>query len=699
MSIDLQLPQYLPTMPTQSIGVDYSAASSVASSCSSVFSADSALSQVSESSSTSTHFYSDFDSVQFTDSKLSACERARSLLCPRTAVAPLTTDSQIQSHQYDGPQHRQHPRRSLTAGCQRPPPLVRQCERKVNFVDSLVDSATQLVEVIWPLSVPSCREGSSGGGALSLRTFIQETLRRSRSSYSTLQVALYYLVLIKSKVPKHDFTMEQPEDTQSLRALQCGRRMFLAALILASKYLQDRNYSAKAWSKISGLQTCEISINELAFLEAVDWRVHLVNSTFERWRAIVLHYTPSQQPPSPGSNSGLHVRDWKSVIPDLTPELDRVPLPPQPPPAHRPAEPKLLRTPPVSLPDRASRDSTPTPQNLPRYLEPRTDVIPPTPAMPRMAPLPTPQMTPRSVAPCTPAASALTAATGRSAMCVAMTQAHNASVARATLDSWNLSARPHGMDHSSRCHVSGRRPSIVTSVSSLSSSPESMISDNSSRSSRASSISSVSSAHWLSQTKLARLATCRNVKLPYPGYAYYPKEASLVEDHHLNVARSSPSPELQRLVLSDGEFMTQVPLPVHDKLASPTNNCDEIILERSSSRTRKRGRSSVDFGLQKHVRDLLQASPSIGQPHLMTSYSTSHHTASDEFDAGSLTPLDTCHRIRHSYDMSKALQSSSKLIGDRLPVQKDLGRKRACCVGDVELKLRRSGPGMWEGVL
>src|SRR3954452_16258312 len=115
------------------------------------------------------------------------------------------------------------------------------------LIPSPEDSASQIVETIWPLSVVALRSDSPLGckGVLPLRTFIQETLRGSRTSYSTLQVALYYLILIKAHVPKHDFTMEQPEDIASLRALQCGRRMFLAALILASKYLQDRNYSAR----------------------------------------------------------------------------------------------------------------------------------------------------------------------------------------------------------------------------------------------------------------------------------------------------------------------------------------------------------------------------------------------------------------------------------------------------------------------
>ena len=120
-----------------------------------------------------------------------------------------------------------------------------------------------MVEVIWPLSVVPCKsEGASGRGVLPLRTYIEETLRRSRTSYSTLQVALYYLVLIKPFIPKNDFTQEQKMDCPASRSLMCGRRMFLAALILASKYLQDRNYSAKAWSKMSGLKISEINTNE-----------------------------------------------------------------------------------------------------------------------------------------------------------------------------------------------------------------------------------------------------------------------------------------------------------------------------------------------------------------------------------------------------------------------------------------------------
>ncbi|KAI9238300.1 MAG: hypothetical protein BYD32DRAFT_358278, partial [Podila humilis] len=60
-------------------------------------------------------------------------------------------------------------------------------------------------------------------------------------------------------------------------------RTFLAALMVASKYLQDRNYSNKAWAKISGLSIKEINANELIFLKLIDYSLFVSNETFMRW--------------------------------------------------------------------------------------------------------------------------------------------------------------------------------------------------------------------------------------------------------------------------------------------------------------------------------------------------------------------------------------------------------------------------------
>lgn len=653
--------------------------SSASSSTSSVFS--DAASQASSASSTSSH--SNWDSEEWnsrTQAAASSAVDATSL----SAFQPISRVSTFPSYQHSAcreaqperlpslrtqflapVEQRQHPRRSSTNVNQRAPPqLVRQSERKVNFVDCLVDSATQMVEVIWQLSEPKSRcENASGRGVLPLRMFIQETLRRSRTSYSTLQVALYYLILIKPHLPKHDFTMAQPEDA-SLRALQCGRRMFLAALILASKYLQDRNYSARAWSKISGLKVCEINTNEMAFLEAVNWKLHIVDSIWEKWQEVVLRHTPTNPPSSPG---GSISNTWKDVIPLLTPELDIVELAPKAPvtPLRPSLRPQLSASPyryPVD--GSASQESTPTPSRyqVPRFLEPKPDlpVTPSLPSLARLGPLPTPSLTPQSLSSNTPAASAMAFGSRRPSMTSAMQQAQCSSLARTCVDQFNPSIK-NGLE---AYHFPSRRPSLAPSNSSLSSSPESMISDNS-RSSRASSISSVSSAGWAppqSQANLARLATCRSARLPYPGL---PK---CKEQNEYAPSEAMSSPDLESFHLDDSD-------------SSPVNAASPAFVAPVS---RKRGRSSAD--LHQNVRHLL-------------------HSTRSAFDLRGQKVVLPDRTVTHSFLLSsnepKGLQSPRRTAPDcsRFPLQKDFGKKRSCCSTEAAQAYRPRGPGMWAGIL
>ncbi|GAB7348148.1 hypothetical protein MBLNU459_g6164t1 [Dothideomycetes sp. NU459] len=450
------------------------------SSSSSQRSATSTLSQDSIFSTASHASASPASSQGSASSESSICAQSRARVC----LPPLASTA----NQPVAPEQRCNPRRS-SGDIHKPPALVRQDERKVTFVDSLVDSATQMVEVIWPLSAtPLCRPGANG--VLSLRRYIEETLRRSRTSYSTLQVALYYLILIMPCVPKSDFTKEQFVDSPSTRALQCGRRMFLAALILASKYLQDRNYSAKAWSKMSGLKVAEINLNERAFLSSVGWKLHIPDHIFKRWTDIVLRYTPSQFPPPP-ANQRLQSTDakscWKSVIPLLTPSLDTIQIPQTQ--VKTAAQPVAVTT---------------SFAELPSFLEPEPAVIPPVPAVTSfISSLPTPRPTPRHGF-STPAASV------------------------ASLDSWVPASRPSN----------SRRPSLASSRTSSGSSPESMVSD-STRLSRASSVSSVSTFATVSSSSscLAKLVRCRNAADALPSKA--PEQAIIMEDDLVSSPLSS----------------------------------------------------------------------------------------------------------------------------------------------------------------
>ncbi|KAF9125559.1 hypothetical protein BGW39_007313, partial [Mortierella sp. 14UC] len=50
---------------------------------------------------------------------------------------------------------------------------------------------------------------------------------------------------------------------------------------------QDRTYSNKAWSKISGLPVSEINLNEIAFLALIDYRLFVSQSVFQKWVAVL----------------------------------------------------------------------------------------------------------------------------------------------------------------------------------------------------------------------------------------------------------------------------------------------------------------------------------------------------------------------------------------------------------------------------
>lgn len=518
-----------------------------------------------------------------------------------------------------------------------------------------------MVEVIWPISAPRERACQ---GVLPLRTFIQETLRRSRTSFSTLQVALYYLILIKAHVPKYDFTMEQLVDTPWNRALQCGRRMFLAALILASKYLQDRNYSARAWSKISGLKVCEINTNEMAFLKAVNWKLHFPEPLFDRWQHILMKYTP-QQPPSPGSPFGGSNDAWKAAILRLTPELDTVDISERTFQVSAPSLRNRITPPPplTCLANAPSAMPSPVTSIPPRVLEPTPHMPPPTPSLVRMGPLPTPSMTPQSAVSNTPAASlagfeSRRPSYGCSAMARAQREIQMSDYSNMAVDYWT---KPQP----------SRRPSVMSSASSSSSSPESMVSDNSSRCSRASSISSISSASACApnsvNVKLARLATLRCAGLPYalpqqqqPRYKDVFAPLGSITMEPLS-AEPMSSPDFESFHITEDSLETPTRLPVRDAKPSPCK--------------RKRGRSSVDLSLQQNVRNLLHAAEyapcTVETPQVLPDCNVA--TSFLLNTPGGRTPISSFG--------PKALQSPARSVPERrLPVQKELGRKRFCAV-------------------
>lgn len=472
---------------------------------------------------------------------------------------------------------------------------------------------------------------------LPLRTFIQETLRRSRTSYSTLQVALYYLILIKPHVPKRGFTAEQIEDRYADRALQCGRRMFLAALILASKYLQDRNYSARAWSKISGLAVQEINQNEVAFLLAVNWKLHITDDVFQRWTEIVLKHTPPPPPPSPGAVSltlAQQTLEWKQLILKLNPDLTNIEglIP-------------ALRQPARSTSDLCAlspRSILNLPQDLQRPVEDAKYLPPmePVPTLlsgmvysatpgqrpaPAMSLLPTPRLTPQAGGICTPAASVASHLLGRGgAMGMAMAQATSVSSAQ------HLDRLPLVLSSSPQNYCPARRSSLANSISTMSS-PESMVSDlsNTSRSSSISSASSLASATLNSSLMQSRF---RAMKAMNERSCLRSTISTTVSERCEEYAFSTSPDSYTGPVAKIGSLSLETPLARQDRDVDAVSRDPASDAARALQRLRdhqsttagstsgvvefapktglKRSRTaSLDQPLQDHVREMLHPAP------------------------------------------------------------------------------------------
>lgn len=202
------------------------------------------------------------------------------------------------------------------------------------------DAAVATISSIWGRFSRECRlpepaeapDTSTTQNTLPLTYFVREILRRSRTSCSTLQAALLYCARCKSAIyasmgqsPRNgqrdvlqwicSTEATQPHDSsflpslsspsvpgtdaasrsvalesgrilacaQSTAPLLCGRRMFLAAIVVASKFLQDRTYSNRTWSKISGLSTREIEELERLFLRTIRYNLVVSETEWAQW--------------------------------------------------------------------------------------------------------------------------------------------------------------------------------------------------------------------------------------------------------------------------------------------------------------------------------------------------------------------------------------------------------------------------------
>lgn len=151
-----------------------------------------------------------------------------------------------------------------------------------------------------------------------LRAFITSVVKSSRTTSSILRVALYYLIRVRDSL------------TTLKEKIPSGRCLFLASLILAFKYLHDKTFSTRGWSKISECTVHEVNFYEISMLDVLNWRLHVPVETFEQWDKFLFVYRPLlmrclQFHSSARSQPYLH--EWNYAILSVPADLSELPQP------------------------------------------------------------------------------------------------------------------------------------------------------------------------------------------------------------------------------------------------------------------------------------------------------------------------------------------------------------------------------------
>lgn len=126
-------------------------------------------------------------------------------------------------------------------------------------------------------SRPSASERSNDPRTLRLfprrrfTDFVRNILHTTQVSKSVIILALLYIHRLKSKNP-------------GLRGQDGSEfRLFVTALMLANKFLDDHTYTNKTWSELSGLKLKDVTKMEIEFWLGLSSNIHASDADFRSW--------------------------------------------------------------------------------------------------------------------------------------------------------------------------------------------------------------------------------------------------------------------------------------------------------------------------------------------------------------------------------------------------------------------------------
>ncbi|CAO3599586.1 unnamed protein product [Absidia cylindrospora] len=154
---------------------------------------------------------------------------------------------------------------------------------------TLADFAASIVYLMWharkPFLVAAMKPSSpyrhsfsssvSGNASPAFKRFCLQVLTATQLSESAVFLALKYIANLLESNP----SIEGAEGSEY--------RLFIVALMLANKFLDDNTFTNKTWSEVSGMKVQDLNIMESEFLEALEYHLFVREEEYMTWKSIL----------------------------------------------------------------------------------------------------------------------------------------------------------------------------------------------------------------------------------------------------------------------------------------------------------------------------------------------------------------------------------------------------------------------------
>ncbi|KAI8049445.1 cyclin-domain-containing protein [Gilbertella persicaria] len=107
------------------------------------------------------------------------------------------------------------------------------------------------------------------------KKFCYQVLTATQLKESAVYLSLKYIAILLQSNP----SIEGAEGSEY--------RLFIVALMLANKFLDDNTFTNKTWSDVSGMKVHDLNIMEAEFLEALDYNLFVRQHEYDNWRHLL----------------------------------------------------------------------------------------------------------------------------------------------------------------------------------------------------------------------------------------------------------------------------------------------------------------------------------------------------------------------------------------------------------------------------